>query len=92
MKEILATMTSKGQLTVPAEVRRTLGLMRGDKVAFVIDDGGAVELRAPHYPDVASLRGAAGTLPRPMSWEQVEQTVADERAEAYRRKFAAPQQ
>ena len=31
MKEILATITSKGQATLPAEVRRSLGLKKGDK-------------------------------------------------------------
>lgn len=28
-------------------------------------------LLAERYPDVASLRGAAGTLPRPMSWKEM---------------------
>jgi antitoxin PrlF len=81
MKEILATMTSKGQLTVPAEVRRQLGLKQGDRVAFILTEEGEVTLRVPHYADIASLRGAAGTLPQPLSWEEIEQVVAEERAE-----------
>lgn len=36
----IATLTSKGQLTVPKEVRRLLGLRAGDKVLFVERDGG----------------------------------------------------
>jgi AbrB family looped-hinge helix DNA binding protein len=32
-------MTQRGQITVPAEVRRLLGLKPRDKVAFAIDDG-----------------------------------------------------
>jgi AbrB family looped-hinge helix DNA binding protein len=91
MKEILSTMTSKGQLTVPAEVRRTLGLKKGDKVAFVLKDEGEVALRVPDYPDIASLQGAGGSLSRPMSWEEMKATVSDERAEVYRAKFGAPQ-
>ncbi|MBI2887745.1 MAG: hypothetical protein HYY02_11115 [Chloroflexi bacterium] len=35
MKEILATITSKGQITIPAEVRRHLGVAKRSKVAFV---------------------------------------------------------
>ena len=38
MKEVLSTLTSKGQVTIPVEVRQSLGLKPGDKVAFTIDD------------------------------------------------------
>lgn len=90
MKEIIATITSKGQVTVPAEIRRRLGLKQGDRVAFVLTDQGGVELQHPRFPDVASLQGAAGMLGRPLTWEEIEQTVADERAEAYRARFTVP--
>lgn len=39
MRELVTTMTQRGQITVPAEVRRLLGLKPRDKVAFAIDDG-----------------------------------------------------
>lgn len=39
MREHVTTMTERGQVTVPAEVRRLLGLKPRDKVAFTIDDG-----------------------------------------------------
>ncbi len=32
-----SALTSKGQVTIPAEVRRFLGLQPGDRVAFVVD-------------------------------------------------------
>jgi antitoxin PrlF len=32
-----SSLTSKGQVTIPAEVRRLLGLQPGDRVAFVVD-------------------------------------------------------
>jgi len=38
MKEIVTTMTQRGQVTVPSEVRRLLGLKPRDKVAFSIED------------------------------------------------------
>lgn len=47
MKEIISTMTSKGQVTLPAEIRKRLGLTAGDKLSFVIEDEGRIELRAP---------------------------------------------
>jgi AbrB family looped-hinge helix DNA binding protein len=37
-----ATISSKGQITVPVEVRRRLGLKEGDQVEFVFVDGTAV--------------------------------------------------
>ena len=32
----LSTMTSKGQVTIPAELRKLLGLKPGDKVGFLV--------------------------------------------------------
>jgi AbrB family looped-hinge helix DNA binding protein len=37
MKELLSIVTRKGQVTVPAEIRRQLGLKVGEKVAFLVD-------------------------------------------------------
>ena len=38
------------------------------------------------YPDIDSLVGAAGSLPEPRSWDEMQAIVADERAAAYRAK------
>lgn len=40
-------ITSKGQVTVPAEIRRKLGLRQGDKVEFRENSGVTVITRAP---------------------------------------------
>lgn len=69
MREILSTITSKGQVTIPVEVRRHLGVRENDKIAFVIEDSGAVRMQPLPYPTVASLRGAAGSLPTPLTWK-----------------------
>ena len=39
MKQVIATLTQRSQVTVPIEVRRVLGLKPRDKVAFTIEDG-----------------------------------------------------
>jgi len=79
MKEINSTITSKGQVTIPAEVRRHLGVDKGDKLTFVIDDDGGVALRIPQFSDVASLAGAAGSLNERLSWDQMREIAREDR-------------
>ncbi len=79
MKEIISTVTSKGQITIPAEVRAYLGIKTHDKIAFIIDQEGIVRLRVPRYPTIASLRGAAGRLQKPVSWKQVQRIAYEDR-------------
>jgi antitoxin PrlF len=35
-----STITSKGQVTIPAAMRKRLGLEQGDQVGFIMDDDG----------------------------------------------------
>ena len=39
------TLTSKGQITIPAELRAKLNLKEGDKVEFYVDRSGRVLMR-----------------------------------------------
>jgi antitoxin PrlF len=82
MKEIISTVTSKGQVTIPAEVREYLGIKTNDKIAFVIDQEGVVRLRVPRYTNIASLRGAAGSLSKPLSWKRVQEIAQEDRLNA----------
>lgn len=41
MKQV-ATVTSKGQITIPQEVRKRLGLKQGDQVSFELKEGQTV--------------------------------------------------
>jgi AbrB family looped-hinge helix DNA binding protein len=81
MQEIVSTITSKGQVTIPAAVRRHLGVGKNDSIAFVLEDNGEVRLSVPHFPTIQSLRGIAGSLPHPLSWQEVEEIAQEERAE-----------
>lgn len=84
MREILSTVTSKGQVTIPVEIRQYLGIDTSDKIAFVIDDDGSVRIKIPRYPTISSLRGAAGSLKRPLSWQQMRQVAYEDRFKAKR--------
>jgi AbrB family looped-hinge helix DNA binding protein len=61
MKEIRASVTRRGQVTIPAEVRRHLGVKTPDKVAFVLGENGTVTLK----PYESAFLKLAGTL-RPL--------------------------
>jgi antitoxin PrlF len=51
-----ATITSKGQLTLPKAIRDLLRLGTGDRVDFIVRDDGTVVLR-PATVDVRELKG-----------------------------------
>ena len=52
----VATLTSKGQITIPKQVREHLKLNPGDKLDFVIESEGRVVIR-PAKLDVRELKG-----------------------------------
>ncbi len=83
-KTLSSTVSSKGQVTLPSELRRFLDIKAGDKIVFSVDDEGSVRIRRAKYPTLESLRGAAGTLDRPLSWEEIEEIARDDRAEKFR--------
>ncbi len=87
MQTILSTITSKGQITIPAEIRRRLGVGQGDKVAFVIDEDGTIELQVPKFPTVRSLQGQLATLPREMEYAELREIAYEDRlASKYERR------
>lgn len=51
-----ATLTSKGQITIPADIRRSLGVGAQDRITFTLMPDGTVVLRAKTR-SVQALRG-----------------------------------
>ena len=51
-----ATITSKGQVTIPADIRKALGLTAGERVVFTRLDDGTTVMR-PKNRSVLELRG-----------------------------------
>jgi AbrB family looped-hinge helix DNA binding protein len=82
MREIISTITSKGQVTIPAEVRRHLAVTTNAKIAFVLEPDGTVKLKVPRYPDIDSLAGAAGSLPRPLPWQTMREIAREDHLRA----------
>lgn len=59
MEQHLMVVTRKGQVTIPVEIRRALGLKEGDKVAFSMQDGEVRLLRGGSV--VERTAGALGS-------------------------------
>lgn len=61
-----AAMTSKGQITIPADVRQRMGLDTGDRVEFVELEAGVFAIK-PAIDDVRLLKGALRKPQKPVS-------------------------
>jgi AbrB family looped-hinge helix DNA binding protein len=69
---MIATLTSKGQLTLPKPVRDVLSLQAGDRLDFIIRDDGTLEV-VPLKQPATKLRGL---LPKPNKAVSIEEMNA----------------
>jgi len=76
-----ATLTSKGQITIPIAVRQELQLDTGDRVEFVQIAPGRFEMIA-NTSDVTELKGMFGTPQKSVSIEAMNQAIAKRGASA----------
>ena len=70
-----ATLTSKGQITIPAEVRAALRVDTGDRVEFVEIAPGRYEFIAATQP-VTALKGMFGKARKPVSIDDMNMAIA----------------
>jgi antitoxin PrlF len=79
MKSPSSTISSKGQITVPLEIRLRLGLKEGDRVEFVVEEGQTIlrPARAPENP----FERYRGVLPAFSSANEINEWVRDLRDE-----------
>ena len=66
VRPMQSRMTSKGQVTVPAELRRELGLEPGDRVEFVWENGSVSIRKAESI--VRKLAGSVTPPPGRENW------------------------
>ena len=64
------TLTSKGQVTVPKEVRDKLGLQPHDKITFVAEDGFATLRRMPRLEELVGSLPSLASLGIDMTVEK----------------------
>jgi len=68
-------MTSRGQITIPAEIREKLHLSSGNKLEFLLKDGQILML-----PINKSIRGLKGILAKPditLTCEEMNEIIKD---------------
>ena len=71
-----STVTSKGQITIPKEIRERLHLRTGHRVEFQIDTAGQVILK-PRNRDVRSLYGMIRSpRKRPVTLAEMDEAIA----------------
>ncbi|MEI8266862.1 MAG: AbrB/MazE/SpoVT family DNA-binding domain-containing protein [Betaproteobacteria bacterium] len=75
--EVSATVSSKGQVVIPADVRKRLGLVQGSVLRFQMDDEGVRLL--PAAGDVRRLKGRVEPPAQPVSLQDMVATVNQRR-------------
>lgn len=75
-----ATVTSKGQITLPRDVRKALDIQTGDRIDFVPDERGGFRV-VPRRLDIQTLRGRfAGRVAKPPTVEEMNEAIESEAA------------
>lgn len=72
-----STLTSKGQVTIPKEVRERLGLKEGDRLVFRFDEQGNLLVRPEARSPLGRLPGLLHHLAgeRPVTVEEMNEAV-----------------
>ena len=79
MKEFQSSVSPKGQITLPLEVRRRWGIKAKDRVAIHVDE--ETVTIAPARSPVDASYGVLPPLPRPLSVEDMTEIAAEEHAQ-----------
>ena len=69
-----ATVTSKGQVTIPKEVRNRLGVRAGGKLRFALEDDNRVVMSA-RPSSIQDSFGILGKPPRSATLEQMDEAI-----------------
>jgi AbrB family looped-hinge helix DNA binding protein len=79
MKEVTTTVTTKGQVTIPADIRQRMGIRPHDRIRFRISGG---EVRLSRVPlTLDDVYGAVQPLSRPEDFNAMQKIVEEERAQ-----------
>ena len=79
-----ATVTSKGQITIPANVRQALNVAAGDRVEFVETEPGRFEFFAAtrSVKELKGMFGRPANTAKPVTIDDMNQAIAKRGASA----------
>jgi antitoxin PrlF len=82
-----STLTSKGQITIPKDVRERLGLKEGDRVVFRFDERGKLLLQPEAQGPLGRLPGLLQHLAkeRPVTIAEMKEAVKQRAVERFKR-------
>ena len=69
-----ATITSKGQITIPKDIRALLDLHSGDKTNFIVEKSGEVRF-LPATQDISTLKGVISKPQKAVTVEEMKTTI-----------------
>lgn len=69
-----AKVTSKGQITIPQEVRKAMGVSAGNRIDFVRMDDGKF-LMIPVTGSIKALKGIIPRPKRPVTLEEMQEAI-----------------
>ena len=73
-----STLTSKGQITLPKQIRQRLNVAAGDRIDFVVEENGQVVVR-PALSRLKQLRGMLRDRSRkPVRIDQMDDAIVRE--------------
>ena len=71
---LAAKITSKGQVTIPKNIRQHLKINQGDSIEFFVDENGVVVI-SPIKSDVRELKGIITKPDRAVSIEDMKEAI-----------------
>jgi antitoxin PrlF len=81
----ITTVTTKGQITIPRDIRQSLGLSQGDKVLFILEGDRAVLMPLPKGRQLSDLRGSLPATRPYSSHDAVRQEIQSRLGERIQR-------
>lgn len=81
--DVAARVTSKGQVTVPKEVREALGIKEGDQIVFRVEEHRAVVARTADLLELAGAVDVPATK-RGVGWDEVRRSARQARIKSPR--------
>jgi len=76
----VATLTSKGQVTIPASVRKACGLKAGSRLDFVVESDDVIIVRTK-VPSLADLYGSLPNSGIHLTIDEMDDAIGDAIAE-----------